>query len=142
MNRLSLLALIVAGIVSGGCASQNISQYPSSIDATVETDLKAQVAVGEKISGESKMSILFNLITIGDSKFADGVVFGATGSTPIGLPDPISKTKSAAAYNAVTKAGADVIIAPRYVVDVVDYVIFKQVKVRATGYAGKIKSVR
>ena len=142
MNRLSLMALIVVGIVAGGCASQNISQYPSSIDATVQTDLKAQVEVGQKISGESQMSILFNLITIGDSKFADGVVFGSSGSAPIGLPDPISKTKSAAAYNAVTKAGADVIIAPQYVVDVVDYVIFKKVTVKATGYAGKIKGVR
>jgi hypothetical protein len=142
MRSLSLTALVALGIFAGGCASQHLSQYPAPIDTTVATDLKAQVTVGEEISGESQMSIILSLFTIGDTKFADGVVFGSGGASGLGLPDPVSKTKAAAAYKAVKAAGADVIIAPRYIVDVVDYVVFKQVKVSVTGYAGKIKSIR
>jgi hypothetical protein len=142
MKLIRLTALMAFGVVASGCAAQHMSQYPAAIDASVQTDLKAQVSVGNVITGESKMNIIMSIFAIGDSKFADGVVFGSGGGASIGLPDPISKTKAAAAYKAISAAGADVIIAPRYVVDVVDYVVFKQVTVKVTGYAGKITSVR
>jgi len=142
--NLSRLALIAAVASLGiGCASKNISQYPAPIDTTVETDLKAEIDVGSQITGQASTNILLNLFTFGgDSKYADGVAYGAGGGAAVGLPDPVSKAKAAAAYNAVTASGADVIVAPKYVVDVTDYFVFKQVKVNVTGYAGKITSVR
>ena len=141
MKSLSITSLVALAALAMGCAATNVSNYPSPIDATVQTDLKADVTVGSEISGKSQMSIIMNMFTIGDSKFADGVVYGTSGASALGLPDPISKTKAAAAYNAVQTSGADVILAPRYVVDVVDYVVFKKVTVTVTGYSGKINRI-
>ena len=139
---MKILSLIVLATLAVGCAATNVSNFPSPIDATVETDLKAQVSVGSEITGTSTMNIFMNMFAIGDSKFADGVVYGNQTVTALGLPDPISKTKAAAAYNAVSKSGADVILAPRYVVDVMDYIVFKKVTVTVTGYSGKINGIK
>jgi hypothetical protein len=142
MKILSVTGLVAAAVLAVGCAATNVSNYPSPIDATVQTDLKADVTVGQEITGKSTMNIIMNLFAIGDSKFADGVVYGPGNISGLGLPDPISKTKAAAAYNAVSASGADVILAPRYVVDVMDYFVFKKVTVTVTGYAGKINKIR
>lgn len=127
--------------LASGCATHNVSQYPSTVNAMVEAPLKADIQVGERITGASSSSILFGFINLGsDTKYADGVNYGVTGG-PLALMDPMAKVKSAAAYNALSASGADIIIAPRYTVDVSDYLIYKQIKVNVTGYKGTIKKI-
>ena len=142
--RNAKVAVLSAAMVMGvGCAAQNLSQYPAPIDTTVKSDLKAEIAVGGPISGESSANIIMNLFAFGgDTKYADGVVYGGGAGGAVGLPDPVSKAKAAAAYNAVMSSGADVIVAPKYIVNVKDYFVFKQVNVTVTGWSGKIKSIR
>jgi hypothetical protein len=111
---------------------------------------QADVKVGETISGQSSTNILFNFFAFGgDTQFADGVVYGAggggggaLGGLGLPIPDPISTTKAAAAYKAVKSSGADLIVAPRYEVNVKDYFIFKKVDVKVTGNKGSISSIR
>ncbi|MBJ7548876.1 hypothetical protein JHC42_18745, partial [Pseudomonas sp. OA3] len=50
--------------------------------------------------------------------------------------------KSAAAYKAVKASGADVIVAPRYEVNVQDYFVYKTVSVNVTGNKGTVTSIR
>jgi hypothetical protein len=108
------------------------------------------VSVGKDITGESSATVLFGFINIGgDTKFADGVAYsggmggGAAQAIPLlGGVDPVGPTKAAAAYKAVTAANADIIIAPRYEVDVQDYFIVKMVNVNVKGKAGTIKNIR
>ena len=120
-------------------------QPSASLSGDVKTDLKADVKVGETISGESSANVLFGWLNIGgDNKFADGVSYGPStgGGMGLPLPDPVASAKAAAAYKAVKASGADLIVAPRYEVTVNDYFIFKQVSVKVTGNKGSIQSIR
>lgn len=125
-----------------GCASQNVSQPALPLGGAVDTGLKADVKVGETITGQSSVNVLFGMLKLGgDSKFADGVTYGGgEGGFALGL-DPVSSAKAAAAYKAVKASGADVIVAPRYEVDVQDYLVYKAVNVKVTGQKGTISSI-
>ncbi len=126
-----------------GCASQNYSQPSAPLNGAVKTNLKADVAVGEAINGESSVNILFGVFKLGgDTQFADGVTYGGgDGGFALGL-DPVAAAKSAAAYKAVKSSGADLIVAPRYEVSVQDYMLYKTVNVKVTGNKGTIKAIR
>ena len=143
MKHVAYAAAFSALALLTGCASQNVSQPTAPLNGTVDTDLKADVKVGESISGQSSVSILFNLFKLGgDSQFADGVTYGGSeGGFALGL-DPVASAKSAAAYKAVTASGADLIVAPRYEVNVEDYFVYKTVKVKVTGKKGTVTAIR
>jgi hypothetical protein len=143
MKKLVSVATISAFALLTGCASQNISQPAVPLNGTVGTNLKADVKVGETISGESSVNILFNLFKLGgDTQFADGVTYGGgEGGFALGL-DPVASAKSAAAYKAVKASGADVIVAPRYEVNVQDYFVYKTVNVKVTGNKGTVTAIR
>ncbi|MEX6500979.1 hypothetical protein [Pseudomonas zhanjiangensis] len=143
MKHVAYAAAFSALALLTGCASQNVSQPTAPLNGTVETDLKADVKVGESISGQSSVSILFNVFKLGgDSQFADGVTYGGSeGGFALGL-DPVASAKSAAAYKAVTASGADLIVAPRYEVNVEDYFVYKTVSVKVTGKKGTVTAIR
>jgi hypothetical protein len=141
--QIAAVATLIA--TTSGCVSYNMSQPVASLSGDVKTDLKADVKVGEVISGESSTNVLFGWLNIGgDNQFADGVSYGGASGGRIGLPlpDPVSSAKAAAAYKAVKSSGSDLIVAPRYEVTVNDYFIFKQVNVKVTGNKGSIQSIR
>lgn len=141
MKKVAYAAAFSAVALLTGCASQNVSQPTLPLAGAVETNLKADVRVGEPISGESAVNILFGVIKFGgDSQFADGVVYDGAGAG-FGF-DPIGSVKAAAAYKAVTASGADVIVAPRYDINVEDYFVFKKVHVKVTGNKGTVTSIR
>lgn len=142
---LSAAAMISTAILASGCSSYNISQPIAPVAGAVKTNLKADVAVGESISGESKVNILFGFLKLGgDSHFADGVTYGADSGSALSLAafDPVSSAKAAAAYKAVKSSNADLIVAPRYEVSIQDYFIFKKVDVKVTGNKGSINNIR
>jgi hypothetical protein len=144
MKKLYLAAAVATLIATtSGCVSYNMSQPTAPIAGSVTADLKADVKVGEQISGESSTTILFGWLNVGgDTQFADGVTYGGAGGSAIGLPDPISAVKAAAAFKAVKSSGSDLIVAPRYEVNVEDYFLFKKVNVKVTGNKGSINSIR
>lgn len=145
MNKFLVPATLAAVLATmTGCSSYNVSQPTSPLNGSVATDLKADIKVGEQITGQSEVNILFSVLKFGgDSEFADGVAYGADGGSglPFG-PDPISAVKAAAAYKAVKASGADLIVAPRYELSVQDYVVFKKVSAKVTGNKGTIQSIR
>lgn len=60
MKKLWMPALVAAVIATtSGCMSHNISQPTAPLTGQVDAQLKADVAVGEKISGQSSTNILF-----------------------------------------------------------------------------------
>ncbi|KJK06188.1 lipoprotein [Pseudomonas sp. 5] len=138
-----LLALSTLIAAASGCTSYNISQPSSPIDSQVKADLKADVAVGEAISGQSSVNILFGVFKFGgDTEFADGVSYGGESGGALGMLDPISAVKSAAAYKAVKASNADLIVAPRYEISEENYFVFKKVSVTVKGSKGNIRSIR
>ena len=143
MKHVAYAAALSALALLTGCASQNYSQPSAPLNGEVETNLKADVKVGESISGESSVNILFGMFKLGgDSQYADGVTYGGgEGGFALGL-DPVASAKSAAAYKAVKASGADVIVAPRYEVNVEDYFVYKTVNVSVTGHKGTVTAIR
>ncbi|MDN8558378.1 hypothetical protein [Citrobacter werkmanii] len=124
-----------------GCSSYNNSQPTEPFVGKVESSVKADVTVGEKISGESKANIAMGFIKWGEGNhYVDGVNYG-TGDV-LSFADQTASVKAAAAYNAVKNSGADLIVAPRYEVTVHNYVLFKTIDVVVTGYKGTIASVK
>lgn len=145
MKKLWMSTALAAVIVTAsGCTSYNVNQPSAPMDGVVKTDLKADVRVGEAITGESSVNILFGFLKFGgDSQFADGVAYGgAEGGSMLNAFDPVSSAKSAAAFKAVKSSGADLIVAPRYEVSVQDYFVFKKVDVKVTGNKGNIAGIR
>lgn len=143
MKRIASIAAISTLALLTGCASQNVSQPTAPLNGEVTTDLKADVKVGETITGQSSVNILFGVLKLGgDSQFADGVTYGGgEGGFALGL-DPVATAKSAAAFKAVKSSGADLIVAPRYEVSVQDYLVYKAVNVKVTGNKGTVTAIR
>ncbi|MBY6192287.1 hypothetical protein KUV78_00635 [Marinobacter hydrocarbonoclasticus] len=137
--------LVLAGAMTG-CSSLNTSAPSLPLSGAVATDVKADIEVGEKITGESSSTrILF--FTLGaETEYADGVAYSAGGSggslLPFSAPNPVESVKAAAAYNAIQKSGADVIVAPRYTVKQDDFVVFGTISVTVEGYKGTITSIK
>ncbi len=136
--------VILSSIFFVGCATQNVSKVSAPVGASVGVHMEADIKVGEKISGTSSATIIMGMFTVGaDSKFADGVTYGASPTGFAGLfPNPVNDIKAAAAYKALASANAEVIVAPRYVIDIKDFKIFKKITVTVTGYKGTIKNIK
>lgn len=143
MKHIAYSAALSSLVLLTGCASQNYSQPSAPLNGAVETNLKADVKVGETISGVSSVNILFGMFKLGgDTQFADGVTYsGGEGGFALGL-DPVAAAKSAAAFKAVNSSGADLIVAPRYEISVQDYVVYKAVNVKVTGNKGTVTAIR
>lgn len=142
MNHIARTATLAVLALLGGCSSQHYSQPSVPLHGEVRADLKADVQVGELISGQSSVNVLLGVFRLGaDTQFADGVVYGAAQDS-LSLLDPVAATKAAAAYKAVKSSGADLLVAPRYEIDVQDYLLFKTVSVRVTGHKGLVRGIR
>lgn len=140
MTKRILPVLLLA--LFAGCSTVNTSQFSQPFGGKVYSSLRADVAVGEKISGSASTVLLFGFITLGaPNKFADGIVYGAQ-QTSIPFFNPYEELKSAAAYNAVMDARADVIIAPRYTISGTNYFLFKTINATVSGYKGTLKGFR
>ncbi len=142
-----VLVLIVSLFALGlnGCVSLNSKEFSSPFALMASAHHEADIAVGDKISGEANMiCVPFLFFTcFGDNQFADGVAYGT--SAVEGLPfigGAASKAKQAAAYKAVKSSGADVIVAPRYEITKTDYFLFQDIRAKVIGYAGTIRGFK
>ncbi|PAV26827.1 hypothetical protein C8D92_106194 [Tamilnaduibacter salinus] len=138
-------SLLLAGALTG-CSSLNTSSNPMPLAGNVQTDINADIEVGEKISGSSSATKILFFTMSSDSEYADGVVYGAPNGNGGGslLPfnlDPTASVKSAAAYNAIEASGADVIVAPQYTVKKKDFGVYGTIDVTVEGYKGTINSI-
>tara|TARA_R110001599_G_scaffold330191_1_gene544477 strand:- start:79 stop:552 length:474 start_codon:yes stop_codon:yes gene_type:complete len=147
-KKISTLAIICV-IALSGCSTMNSKEFGSPMNLETRAVHEPIIEVGEKITGESSFTNILWIFDVGaDSEFADGVVFGnsvAEKGSMLGfipLADSTSGVKNAAIYNALQKSGADVIIAPRYKLKTVNYVLFKTYTATVEGYRGTIKGFK
>ncbi len=146
-----LCALGLLVLTVSGCASMTrASQYSAPLKIQVAADLKTDIEVGERISGTATKRVLLGIcpITLPD-KFATGVdyYYGANRDLAFvpalgSFVDPYWNVKAAAAYDAISKSGADVLVAPRYEIEVTWYGLFTTTTATVTGFKGKIKSIK
>ncbi|MDR1026349.1 MAG: hypothetical protein LBL47_03015 [Lactobacillus sp.] len=141
MKKLALLAT-AATVGLSGCVSLNEGVPSPALETRVRSAHIADIQPGQKVTGESSATILFGLFKInGDTQFADGVNYAGAGlfSSPLDSTAPV---KSAAAYKAMKSSGADVLLAPTYITEVNNYVLWKDVKVTVNAYKGTIKGFK
>jgi hypothetical protein len=142
MKQIIYLGLsIIALTTTTSCKSTMASALstPISVSENIRPlDADITVDINKKISGESSSFYFLCFRLGGDAKYAEGVDY----STRSGLfSAAISRAKSAAAYKAVVESNTDIIVHPNYVVDVDNFVFFKKVHVKVSGYAGTIKKI-
>ena len=141
MNLTKLAISLCIPVMMVGCSTLNQSANSEGMTSRLNVDFAADIDVGSLTKGQSHTTILFGIFTFGDSKFADGVNYG-TNKTSFGF-SPSEDAKSAAAYNALKKTNADILVAPRYTVEEFNFLnIFKTIDAEVTGYSGTIKSVK
>jgi hypothetical protein len=141
-KSISLGVLFIFWVVMvSGCSSLNKSQYSSNLQVSTVAPLQADIEVGKKISGNASMTRVLGIFVFGPDKYVDGVSYGQSSKSMFSMYD-YDDLKSAAAYMAVNKSGADVIVAPQYVVEQNNYLLFKTVNVTVNGYEGNIKGFK
>lgn len=157
-----IVPLLLSVVLSSGCIAHNTNTASAPLQVRLTAnELKADVAVGDKISGQSKITYFLGIPFGSSNKYADGILYDGAIVTQAGVYNPYSpqaqdlfsslfslfvgniqqEAAAQAAYDAITKSGADIIIAPRYVLDVQDFWIVKNVEAQVSGYKGTIKSI-
>ena len=137
-----LFGCLITLFATTSCKSTlaSVSSTPLAVTENIRPlDADISVDVNTKIEGRSE-SLYFLFFRIkGDSKYAEGVDY----STKSGLLPSlkVDRAKASAAFKAVKSSGCDVIVHPNYEVNVMDYVFFKKIDVKVTGYAGTINRI-
>ena len=110
----------------------------SAMDAQIDVDMST------KLVGYAYGGYLFNLVKVtGDNRYADGIRYNGRDGGFFGFISKVQSVKAAAAYNAIRQSKADVLISPQYVVEESHFNPFwKSIKVKVTGYAGKVVSIK
>jgi hypothetical protein len=153
MKNLILLLFVIA---LTSCASTQTAFDSSPVNSkSVDLDpIKADINIDEssKIKGSSKSTYFLFFRLSGDKVYAD-VDLGQQKdftTTIMSLLNPFNwiynggeqKTKSAAAYKALSKNNSDVIVDANYTTTITDYFIFKTFKVDVEGYGAKYSNFR
>lgn len=137
---LGLLVLI------SSCSSINKSHKNSSIAISIDTPMVAKVDVDmtKKLTGYASGGYLFHLLKMsGDNKYIDGVRFNGKSPSIFSIVSKISEVKAAATYNAVRTSEADILVDPQYVVEESNWnPFYKLIKVKVTGYPGRVISIK
>jgi len=151
MKRIFLLgSLLVAVVVMVGCGTYvSQSQQSGPLGVKVAAPMKADIEVGEKISGTASGTLLCGCLPIGlPKKFAEGVEYNYYHSWfPTRLDfnfieRSVGQIKAGAAYNAVAGSKADVIVAPKYIIEDNNYLLFDTLNITVVGYKGTVKSIK
>ncbi len=148
---LRFLVFITCLIMIMGCSSINKSHMNAAIQIGITSpmDAKIDVDMTKKLVGYASGGYLFHLLKVsGDNKFADGINFNSSGeqgflASTLKTFSKIEEVKAAAAYNAIRTSDADVLISPQYVIEEGNWnPFYKLIKVKVTGYPGKVISIK
>jgi hypothetical protein len=147
ISRFGLLFSILLALVMGsGCSSVQKSQINRPVQIEIRSDMKAHVDVDmtKKLVGYASGGYLFNLIKVaGDDKYLDHVAFNGHEPGIFSFLSKVNTIKGAAAYNAIRTSDADILVNPQYVVEESHWnPFYKQIKVKVTGYPGKIIKIK
>ena len=134
----TLVGIVTATGIVTGCSSMSNSDSASMCELKAKAvDYKPMYSFEkQKVSGSSKLSVLFGFISWGDSNFAEN---GAMDS--VTLFSPMGRLKAAAVYKACKKKNADTLIGSTYEIEETDYFVFRNVKCKVKGFPAKIVDI-
>ena len=154
MNR---IIFILASFTLFSCTNVSYNQLSGDIDVNVTADLEANITVGDKISGSGSETVILFFFRLPGTRYrAEGSTTAMNNGSPskfkvpffstvLNFMNPFSVTQHAkgeAVHDAITKANADLIINPKFMITEQDYFFYKSVKCEVTGRKGTIKSIK
>ena len=143
-NYLIILLGVSLIAVTNGCASFKTNRIGAPITADVNITLKPKVDIAKKkVSGVATCNAFLGIFTWGVSNYVEYMSYNGQGKFQIPTPFNIAerKAKSGAAYLACKKAGADFLACPQYDIRIENYLIFKIIKCKVSGFPVKVISV-
>jgi hypothetical protein len=138
-----LLLIMAATLLLHGCSTTHLQQPSTSFippRAVESPNLKADITVGQKISGTASSTQVLWFFKFGPNKFADGVNFSAAENRSLSsffgfsAVDPFASIKAAPAYQATSASKSDIIVAPRYMLEIKNYFIINKTTATVVGY--------
>ncbi len=137
MRKLIFSSVVAISIAVVGTACTTVNTNDGAQEAKYKMAPTVYEAVvkheAKKVNGTASLNCLFGVFTWGASHFADRAALGERAF----CKSAVDIAKDAAVYNACEAAKCDVLLATKYVVTVDDYVVFKKVECKVTGYPGK-----
>ncbi len=126
-NLYFLLAFNILLLTS--CKSTFIGGYSALPKVTIDYNIKADLKIDttKVLQATSITKVYFNFIKIGDNTFSDA--YGGN----VG-----DREKSAATYKALDGTGFDIIVNPKYIVEVKRGLFVKKTKATVAGFGAKI----
>ena len=129
MKQLALLTILCIGISS--CSTYNksaIATTPQPIISLPPVDAELIVDKSKVLSGFSETTTTFGIFKSGDNKFADAITSGGIGN----------REKQAAIYKALDGTGFDILINPKYIVEIKKGLFQTTISAKVVGYGAKI----
>lgn len=129
MKKLIFILPLFIIFILTGCVSSYHGGYAArpnlTINYNVDADLKIDTT--KVLQASSTTKIFFGVIKVGDNNFSDA--FGGN----VG-----DREKSAATYKVLQGTGYDIIVNPKYLVNVRQGLIVKKVSATVAGYGAKV----
>ena len=143
MKQIFPLFIIILTLLSG-CASIHKSYPLAQLHTVIRAPIDADISVdtSRQLVGYSYVGYLFHIIRIqGGNKYAEGVTSGGLLDMLPGAN--VGEAKALAVYNAMQGSNAEILVYPKYVIEENHLNPFwKSIKVKVTGYPGKVVNLR
>jgi len=151
------IAIILTTLFLTSCTNVSYNQHLNSLDINVTSNLKADINVGDNISGKGTETVILWFFRLPGKRYkAEGSISAYSTSSPsttklpivssllnsINVFNVIENAKGQAIHDALTLSNADLIINPKFTITEDDFFIFKTVKCEVTGKKGTIKSIK
>lgn len=141
----NVLLITIGLLFFNSCSSITKSQMNQSVNVTIDSPMTAKIDVDmtRQLTGYASGGYLFHLFKVsGDSKYAEEIRFNGEEPGWFSFLSKVRTIQSAAAYNAIRGTNADLLVNPQYVLEENHWnPFYKQIKVKVTGYPGKIVSI-
>ena len=136
---LSILLLFLSS-----CSSINSSSLGSNVDLNTKAYMDANIVVKERISGTASRTYLLGFIplNVGKTYSISNVWQNWEPKTIFEAFSGIDPIVSEATYYAVKNSGADIIVEPRYEIEVKNRIFFKVKTCTVTGFKGMISDFK
>ena len=151
------IAILFTTLFLTSCTNVSYNQPFNSLDINITSDFKADITVGDNITGKGTETVILWFFRLPGKRFkAEGNISAYSTSSPsttkvpivsslfnsINVFNVIENAKGQAIHDALTLSNADLIINPKFTITEDDFFIFKTVKCEVTGKKGTIKSIK
>lgn len=139
---LAIATCAIASLIAGCSTKIEASKIGSPLSVEMNKVYVQPIveSKNEPITGSASVHSILGLISWGPNAQAIGVDYGFKALSFTSPSDTVAR--NAASYEATTKANADVILAPQYILTKKDYVVYKKINCVVKGYPGFLKGVK